>query len=215
MMRAIQLAVACVAVLVATAGRSEAGIITFEAYAQAGAGADLYASPFDVDGYRFTGNLVVNDYIIFQTGSVHFSGSTALLPFSNETHTFRRIDGAAFSLNSFDYSEPQLAPLSPARTVTFTGNFVGGGTIIQAVTSDGVIGSQNAVFTGFSNLSSVVFEYETGSDSGFQLDNINVTSAAAAIPDPSTIVMFGIGAGVMGLVSIRRRRREQKQAATG
>ena len=38
--------------------------------------------------------------------------------------------------------------------------------------------------------------------------------SGAAIPEPSTITMFGIGAGVMGLVSIRRRRREQNQAAT-
>ncbi len=42
-------------------------------------------------------------------------------------------------------------------------------------------------------------------------DNVRLT----AIPEPSTLAMFGIGAGVMGLVSIRRRRREQKQAATG
>jgi hypothetical protein len=43
----------------------------------------------------------------------------------------------------------------------------------------------------------------------------NPTSfTSAAIPEPSTIAMFGIGACVMGFVSIRRRRREQKQAAT-
>lgn len=41
-------------------------------------------------------------------------------------------------------------------------------------------------------------------------DDVRLT----ATPEPSAIVMFGIGAGVMGLVSIRRRRREQKQAAT-
>jgi len=38
--------------------------------------------------------------------------------------------------------------------------------------------------------------------------------SGAAVPEPSSLAMFGIGAGVMGLVSIRRRRREQKQAAT-
>lgn len=42
----------------------------------------------------------------------------------------------------------------------------------------------------------------------------DVNSGVAAVPEPSSLAMFGIGAGVMGLVSIRRRRREQKQAAT-
>jgi len=39
-----------------------------------------------------------------------------------------------------------------------------------------------------------------------------VATALPELPEPSTIAMFGIGAGIMGLVSIRRRRREQKQA---
>jgi len=41
-----------------------------------------------------------------------------------------------------------------------------------------------------------------------------VFTSAGAVPEPTTLAMFGFGAGVMGLVSIRRRRREQKQAAT-
>lgn len=51
-----------------------------------------------------------------------------------------------------------------------------------------------------------------GANENYQLNTIN--GGPAAIPEPSTIAMFGIGAGVMGLVSIRRRRREQKQATT-
>lgn len=56
-MRAFKLEVACVVVLVATAGQVQAGIITFESFANAGVSGDLYPSPFDVDGYRFTGVL--------------------------------------------------------------------------------------------------------------------------------------------------------------
>jgi len=33
------------------------------------------------------------------------------------------------------------------------------------------------------------------------------------VPDPTFLVMFGIGTGVMGLVSGRCRRRVEKQAA--
>ena len=198
------------AVLFATAGRSEAGIITFESFANAGTGYDLYASPFDVDGYRFTGNGVGNDYLIHQTGSIDFAGSTALAPFDAETHTFQRIDGSPFSLVSLDYVESYIA--LGAGSVTFTGIFAGGGSINKVVTNDGIFGFETATFAGFNNLSSVSFSYPGSNDVRFQLDNINVN--VAAVPEPSSLAMFGVGAGVMGLVSIRRRRRERKQAAT-
>ncbi|MDA9856660.1 PEP-CTERM sorting domain-containing protein [Rubripirellula sp.] len=210
MMRTIQLGVACMAVLFATAGRSEAGIITFESFANAGTDYDSYASPFDVDGYRFTGNGVGNDYLIHQTGSTDFAGSTALAPFRDDTHTFQRIDGSPFSLVSFDYAETYR--VFGAGSVTFTGIFAGGGSINKVVTNDGIFGFETATFAGFNNLSSVSFSFGGSDDVRFQLDNINVN--VAAVPEPSSLAMFGIGAGVMGLVSIRRRRRERKQAAT-
>ena len=83
----------------------QAEIITFESFANAGAGTDFYSSPFDVDGYRFTGNFSGTDYLIRHTGSPEFAGSTALFPYFDETHTFQRIDGLPFNLLSFDYSE--------------------------------------------------------------------------------------------------------------
>ncbi len=209
-MRTIQLAVACMAVLFATAGRSEAAIITFESFANAGTGFDYYASPFDVDGYRFTGNGVGDDYLIHQTGSTHFAGSTALAPFAAETHTFQRIDGSPFNLVSFDYAETYT--FIGAGSVTFTGFFAGGGSINKVVTNDGIFGFETATFADFNNLSSVSFSYAASNAIRFQLDNINVN--VAPVPEPSSLAMFGIGAGVMGLVSIRRRRRERKQAAT-
>ncbi len=47
----------------------------------------------------------------------------------------------------------------------------------------------------------------------FSIDNLDVTSnSVPAVPEPSSLAIFGIGAGIMGLVSIRRRRREQKRA---
>lgn len=207
-MRTIQLAVACMAVLFATAGRSEAGIITFESFAESGTGFLSYRAPFDVDGYRFTGNGVGNDYLIHRTGSTDFAGSTALAPFNDDTHTFQRIDGSPFSLVSFDYAETFTS--IGAGSVTFTGIFAGGGSINKVVTNDGSFGFETATFAGFNNLSSVSFSFPGSNDVRLQLDNINVN----AVPEPSSLAMFGIGAGGMGLVSIRRRRRERKQPAT-
>ncbi len=44
---------------------------------------------------------------------------------------------------------------------------------------------------------------------------IEYSASTAAVPEPSSLAILGIGAGVVGLVSIRRRRREQKQVAAG
>jgi hypothetical protein len=206
-MRAIKLAVACVMVLVATAGQVQAGIITFESFANAGADYVLYQSPFDVDGYRFTGNLFGNDYLIFKTGSPHFAGSTALAPYIGETHTFQRIDGLPFNLLSFDYSEHDT--FSAAGTVTFTGNFVGGGSISKDVTTDGVFGFESATFAGFNNLSSVVFSYPGTNGVYFQLDNISVT----AVPEPSSAALLGLGLISMGAVGVPELRRRKREAA--
>jgi hypothetical protein len=140
---------------------------------------------------------VGNDYQIYQTGSPNFAGSTALFPYVDETHTFQRIDGLPFNLLSFDYSEYYASSL--AGTVTFTGNFVGGGSISKDVTSDGVFGFESATFAGFNNLSSVVFSTNVV---GFQLDNISVT----AVPEPSSLALLSIGAiGLFGYVYRRKR----------
>jgi hypothetical protein len=44
---------------------------------------------------------------------------------------------------------------------------------------------------------------------------IEYSASTAAVPEPSSLAILGIGAGIVGLVSIRRRRREQKQVAAG
>jgi len=49
-------------------------------------------------------------------------------------------------------------------------------------------------------------------DSGLLLDNVNVTPAVSAVPEPSTLVTTSIGVGFMGLGYWWRRRR---QAAAG
>lgn len=148
-----------------------------------------------------------SDYLIHQTGSTHFAGSTALTPFNGVTHTFQRIDGLPFNLLSFDYAE--FLTISPAGTITFTGNFVGGGSISKDVTSDGVFGFESATFAGFNNLSSVVW-YGTGTNGvTFQLDNISVT----AVPEPSSAALLGLGLISMGAVGVCELRRRKREAA--
>ncbi|MBV1876045.1 MAG: PEP-CTERM sorting domain-containing protein [Pseudomonadales bacterium] len=182
-----------------TVSPAQADVIDFEAFVSAGTGVNSYISPFDVDGYRFTGNFNFNDYLIFETSHSEFAGSTALTPFSSETHTFSRIDGQNFDLYSFDYAE--LLVSAGAGSVDFVGNFALGGSITQNVTSDGILGFESASFAGFTGLSSVVFTYGTASaGDGFQLDNIHVATSVA-VPEPTSTALL-----VLGLIGVASRR---------
>lgn len=51
-------------------------------------------------------------------------------------------------------------------------------------------------------------------DRGWGLDNLSFQSNAAAVPEPSSLALFGIGACVAGVGAARRRRGEKKQEAT-
>lgn len=125
--------------------------------------------------------------------------------------TMSRVGGGVFALGKADIAEWSDTN-ETARTVSVTGNLLGGGTVATTLTLDLVFdGAGSAVdFQTFSfnatwtNLLSVVFK-GNGSITGnnyFSLDNI-VTNA---VPEPTTLAM-GSFVAICGLTHVRRRRR--------
>jgi len=126
-------------------------------------------------------------------GHLHFADSNS--DGSNElfNHTgccstpYRfEIGGGAFNLTSIDFIS--------ALTGTFTSS--AGGNINVGVAGTFAFGAD---FSGITWL-----EWE--SDGNNYIDNLTFNTNVAAIPEPSTWVLFGVG--LMGLVAVRRRNKK-------
>jgi hypothetical protein len=138
--------------------------------------------------------------------SAGYTGSQSL--FNNgidQTTTLTKDGGGVFSLNSIDLSELFNNGLGSV-TVSFLGYLLGGGTVTQSFTTDGVFGAETFTFDStFASVASVTWRQ----DAPFhQFDNIVVdaTFVNAAVPEPSSVLgllSFGI---IGGAASIRRRR---------
>ena len=121
-------------------------------------------------------------------------GIDGTTPFS-----LRRVGGGAFSLASFDYAFFDLGFGAGPGTLSVTGLFNG----VQVAAQTFALGSLASASFGaaFANLTGVDFSGTTG----FTLDNLNVQ--AAAVPEPSTVVLTALG--LIGVAFGARRRRSR------
>jgi hypothetical protein len=206
-------------VLAASIGNAQAGTITFD---------DLgFVPPPPFNTQPFAGDLTAGGFFFDMAGnpggyqlannSANINNGTVYAVIQGDPlsqTTISQVGGAAFGLISLDYAKWQ-GPTIAAATITVTGNQVGGGTVSQVLSPVGDFTSGgggtdfqtfNSFGPGWGNLTSVVLMgtgASTGSLNYFAIDNI---ITAAAVPEPGTLTLLGLGFAYL----VRRRHRNRR-----
>ncbi len=197
-------AIACLAMVVATATQVQAGfIIDMEGIAPSGdntseTNTNRMFSDFNV----FTPHGHYFDSAVASVGTTHpDNGSDYLLNDSSAGITISKLSAGTFSVQSFDASE-WYVDNTRNQDLQAIGVLSGGGTVTQTFITDSVFAFETfTLSSSFTNLTSFSL---IDNDSVMAWDNI-VVDQQATVPEPTSLAVFGLGA--LGLVASRRRRK--------
>lgn len=225
----LALAVAAVA---GTAPAAQAAVIDFNGLAAGGvpgysSSLGIYThvnGPLHLAGYTFTPREPVpsqwlagdlNATIFCRGLSEHCAknGTDYLLTY--HSLSIVRTDGAVFDLKSFDlgnYFDSDDAS-SPAHSVfQIQANRADGSSVSRTITLDAIANHESEidfnqfVFDGFTGIKSLDIDLLTPREwTHIALDNLDVESAGAAVPEPASLGLMGLG--IAGLAGARRRLR--------
>jgi hypothetical protein len=172
-------------------------IIDFQSLEHVDASINYGVPSHTEDGFVVTSS---GSFGTFGTLEYRYTGSTAVFESAPDgVVELRRSDSGPFDLFSIDLAELNGGVVS---TVTFTGDRLGGGTVTQAFSIDGVaFGAETFEFSGdFRNLTAVRW---TQVDPYHQFDNI-------VVPEPSSCAL--IFAGTLGVLAAHGHRGGRRRA---
>lgn len=188
-------------------GTAKADIITFDSPGSSGA---VQLSSTTFQGFTFSSAANFNHVLSGHFSSAVSHNGTSFLVVSPgvDGALVMTKGGSPFSITSFDADT--FTHILGVTTITVTGTFVGGGTITQVFATDavgdgpgGAADFQTFTLVGFTNLSAIQFSSVT--PRAFAVDNFNVSSSTAPVPEPATMIL--LGSGLTGLGALARRRK--------
>jgi hypothetical protein len=197
---------------------SHATVITFDAdpnVAKVNNLLNFLGNSVTEQGYTFTDT---NQFASYGSLSTNFVGKTTL--FDNQvnaptTLTLTLGGGGQFNFTAIDVANAvHQNPVTTLAPITFTGHVHGGGIVTETFSS---IAANNTLQTltlnsGFSNLDSVSWTEPNGTNPLYAWTDVNVTQAVQTVPEPGSLAVFG--AGLLGLVYLKRRRIADKSVRT-
>jgi hypothetical protein len=204
--RTISSSLAALVVAVVTA-QAPAAVITFEGFAPPGGLVNINpGNPYTEAGYTLTptdANSAVFD--ANDTNAIMFGNHSSWFGFaSDNTITLTNNASVPFNLTSLLLG-PNNSTL-PQTDITLVGHVHGGGTLTVTYSN---LATATLESPNWSNLDNVIFN----TDNSAGLDNITVT-AAAAVPEPSMMVLSSFGGlGFVAIAALRRRIQKRKRAA--
>ncbi len=192
---------------------ANATTISFASLSQPGSGMVSEGSSVTEDGFTFSSQDDLFEVWQASNGNLPSlsAADTSLFEYFAGSTTTLSDGGGLFSLSSID-----LAPLIAGGSGTFTVQFTGTHADSSIVTQTFTVSDSNPTalstfdFSNFTDLVSVTFTQGTNSgffaaqDTAYQFDNVVVSTAAVATPEPRTLLLSALGFVLLVGATMRR-----------